>query len=232
MDHAMSKRRRRSWVWAALLLCSFIAIVVAIVGLLAKQDPAFYTDDAVAKAQKDDPYRASELQTRLSEIKKMVFNEPEWAAKFTQDDLNAYFREDANTNNLIEPRLAGLTVPRVRMDGDHIRLGARYGQGFFSTVVSIEGRAWVIADEPNLFAVELLSFRCGAIPVSRRFIMDRISNLLSTDNITSVSWFRNGNNPVAICRFLPSQSRASTLLQSIQISDGKLEITGRNLPNR
>lgn len=219
---------RRSWVWAILLLVVCLAAVAGGLGYLLKQEPAFYTRPEVASPHPDDPYRASDVQTRLSDLQKTVFTEPEWGALFTQDDLNAFFREDPGMNNLVEPRLGGLTTPRVMIEGDRLFFAARYGRGFWSTIVSVELRAWLIADEPDLFAVEVMSFRGGALPLSKRLLMDKVTEF-ANDNYASITWFRNGANPVAVCRWLPNQSRPSTLLQTVEIGDGRIEIGGRNV---
>lgn len=224
--------RRRSWFWALLLLVACVAVVAAGFGAVAKQEPEFYTRASIAAPQPDDPHRASEVQTRASELRKIVFNEPEWGAVFTQDDLNAFFREDPGTNNLLESRLGGLTAPRVLIEGDRIRFAARYGSGFWSSVVSIELRAWVIADEPNTFALELVSLKSGALPLTKRWATDVFTDLLTDNNFASVTWFRHGDNPVAVCKWMPNQSRPSTLLQTISITDGRIEVGGRNLPTR
>jgi hypothetical protein len=225
-------RRRRTWVWAVLLLLVCVGAVAAGLGALAKQEPEFYTRGGIATPEPDDPYRASDVQTRFSDLRKTVFTEPEWGGTFTQDDLNAFFREDPAMNNLIEPRLGGLTAPRVLIEGDRVRFAARYGRGFWSSVVTIEMRAWVIAGEPNLFALELLSLKAGALPLTKQMLMDLFADLFTADNFATVTWFRNGNNQVAVCRWLPNQSRPSTLLQTLKISDGQIEIGGRNLTNR
>jgi hypothetical protein len=223
--------RRRTWIRAVLLLVAVAATAVAVAAAVLKQEPGFYTDPAVVAARADDPYRASDVQTRLSDLKRNVFADAEWSGTFTADDLNAFFREDPAMNNLVEPRLGGLTAPRVAVDGDRLRLAARYGCGFWSTVVSAELRAWVIADEPNLFAVEVLSFRAGGLPLAKRMFMERV-NRFADENYLSVSWFRSDGNPVAVCRWLPNQSRPSTLLQTIAIGDGRVAVGGRNLSGR
>jgi hypothetical protein len=216
-----------------LLLVLCVATVATVLGSLVKQEPEFYTRAAVAAPTPEDPVRAGELQTRVSELRKIVFTEPEWGATFTQDELNAFFREDPGTNNLMESRLGGLSAPRVLMEGDRIHLAARYGSGFWSSVVSIELRAWVVAgDDPNLFGLELVSLKSGVLPLSKRWVTDLFTDLLTADNFASVTWFRNGDRPVAICKWMPNQSRPSTLLQTITVSDGRIEIGGMNLPNR
>ena len=41
-----------------------------------------------------------------------------------------------------------------------------------------------------------------------------------------------GENPVALFRWLPNQTRPSTLLQSVSVADGHLTVGGRNLITR
>ena len=221
--------RRRAWVWGLLLLVCAVAAVGGVVGLLLKQEPDFYTSPAVNARRPDDPQVASGVQTRLTDLKfDEVNKQPEWGVKLSQDELNAFFREDPAMNNLMEPLLGGLTAPRVAVEGDRVRFAARYGKGVWSTVVSVELRAWVVADEPNLFAVEVVSMRCGVLPVSKRLLMEKL-NEFAPDNAASVNWFRNGDNPVAVFRWKPNDTRPSTLLQTITVADGHIGIAGRNL---
>lgn len=224
-------RRRRSWVWAVLLLVGFVAAVGGVLGLLMKQDPEFYTRAAVADRRPDDLRTASDTQTTLDELRTKVFATPEWGATLSADHLNAFFREDPALNNLVEPRLGGLTAPRVAVDGDRLKLAARYGCGFWSTVVSVELRAWVIADEPNLFAVELVSHKAGALPLPTRWLMDALTAFVADKGI-GVTWYRSAARPVAVCKWLPGQSRPNTLLQTIAFEDGAITVGGRNLSIR
>jgi hypothetical protein len=227
--------RRRSWLWTILLIVACLAVVVAGLGTALKQEPAFYMNPAMTHPQPDDPTRASETLTRLSDLKKAAEGtgpaEPEWGGRFTAEDLNAFFREDPATNNLVEPQLGGLTAPRVSIEGDRLLVAARYGSGFWSTVVSVELRAWVIADEPNLFAIELVSLNAGVLPLTKRWFMERL-NTFTNNHTLSISWFRNGDRPVAVCRWMPHQSRPTNLLRTIAIGNGQLEIAGRNLSSR
>ena len=57
----------------------------------------------------------------------------------------------------------GFHSPRVAIDGDRLKLGFRYGEGFWSTVVSVELRVWLVADEVNLMAVEVCDLRAGRL---------------------------------------------------------------------
>jgi hypothetical protein len=223
---------RRAWIRAALLLVAVLGVVGVVLGAMLKKDPEFYTRPAVFAAKPDDPTVASDAQTRLDDLRTKVFSDDEWAATFTADQLNAFFREDPAMNDLIGPRLGGLTAPRVDVDGDRLRVAARYGSGFWSTVVSAEFRAWVIADEqPNLFAVEVVSFRAGSLPLPKRQLMDKLTTF-AVGNATGVTWFHRGNNPVAVCKWLHTQSRPSTLLQALSFEDGKITLAGRNLTSR
>lgn len=218
--------RRRSWVWAILLFVAVVAAVGGVFVALLKQEPAFYTRAEVAAPRPDDPRRASDLQTRVSELQAEVFTEEKWGMQFTQDDVNAFFRQDPANNNLVEP-LLGLTAPRVEFSGDRIRFAARSGSGFWSTVVSVELRAWLIADEPNLFAVEVVSLKAGAVPLPERLVMDRVT-AFGADNKATVTWFRSNGRPVAVVRWLSNLSRPTTLLQTVSVADGSVSVGGRN----
>jgi hypothetical protein len=115
----------------------------------------------------------------------------------------------------------------VEFSGDRIRFAARYGNGFWSTVVSVELRAWLVADEPNLFAVEVVSLRAGALPLPERLVMDRVTEF-GADNHATVTWFRSNGRPVAVVRWLSNLSRPTTLLQTVSVADGAVSVGGRN----
>lgn len=219
--------RRRSWVSAILMFVAAVAAIGGVLVALLKQQPGFYTRAEVTAPREDDPRRASELQTRLSELQAEVFAEEAWGMQFTQDDVNAFFRQDPANNNLIEP-LLGLTAPRVEFSGDRIRFAARRGSGFWSTVVSVELRAWLIADEPNMVAVEVVSLKAGALPLPERMVMDRVT-AFGADNRATVTWFRSNGRPVAVVRWLSNLSRPTTLLQTVTVADGSVSVGGRNL---
>ncbi len=218
--------RRRSWVWAILLFVAAVAAISGVLFTLLKQQPAFYTRAEVAAPRPNDAERASYLQTRLSELQAEVFAEESWGMQFTQDDVNAFLRQDPANNNLVEPWL-GVTAPRVEFSGDRIRLAARTGSGLLSTVVSVELRAWLIADEPNTVAVEVVSLKAGALPLPERMVMDRVT-AFGADNKATVTWFRSNGRPVAVVRWLSNLSRPTTLLQTVAVADGSVSVGGRN----
>lgn len=219
--------RWRSWVSAILIFVAAVAAIGGVLVALLKQQPGFYTRAEVTAPREDDSRRASELQTRLSELQAEVFAEESWGMQFTQDDVNAFFRQDPANNNLVEP-LLGLTAPRVEFGGDRIRFAARRGSGFWSTVVSVELRAWLIADEPNTVAVEVVSLKAGALPLPERLVMDRVT-AFGADNRATVTWFRSNGRPVAVVRWLNNQARPTTLLQTVTVADGSVSVGGRNL---
>ena len=132
--------------------------VVGVLTLLVKQEPGYYTADAgdeIANAQV-----ASEVLTRFGDLMNDVRLKSEWNGSFTASELNAFLRENLQEDGWLARVLPPeLHAPRVAIDGDRVKVAGRVGDGFWSTVVSAELRVWLVKDEVNTVAVELVGMR-------------------------------------------------------------------------
>lgn len=224
--------RRWAWVKAGLLLVAVIAVAAAVLVFIVKREPDFYARAAAVPPQADDPKLASETQTRIGELVTALtipYNAPgDWSASFSADELNAFLREDQDNVMLLRPRTDEFTDPRVAIQGDRLLIGGRVGEGFWSTVLSVEVKAWLVGGEPNTFAVELVAVRLGMLPWSKRGLMDKLSDYAVKHN-AEVTWYRGGANPVAICRLRVNQTQPDLLLHAVDIADDRITIGGKGL---
>jgi hypothetical protein len=229
-------RRMGPWVKGGLLLVVLLLLAAAGVGALARVEPDFYKQAVAVGPQPDDPTTASEIQTRLIELSHYVAvpysTDGDWSRTFTTDDLNAFLRESGSDNDtvLLRPNLGdNWSDLRVSVSGDRLQVGARLGEGLFSTVVSIELKAWLVAGEPNAVALEVLAVRAGALPWVNQEVRNLLSSRLGGKNKNAeVKWYRGNGNPVAVVRFRVNQPQPDMLLQTVSIADGKLTIGGKN----
>jgi hypothetical protein len=224
--------RRWAWVKAGLLLLAVLLAAGGVLAWLVKREPDFYAQAVAVPPQADDPKMASETQTRIGELVLAVtnpYNAPgDWAHTFSADELNAFLREDEDNVMLLRPQLDDFTDPRVAVRGDRLQIGGRVGDGLFSTVLSVEVKAWLVGGEPNTFAVELVAVRAGLLPLPKRWLMDKLSEYAVKHN-ADVTWFRGASNPVAVCRLRVNQTQPDLLLQAVDIKDDRVTIRGKGL---
>jgi hypothetical protein len=219
--------RRRKFFAAILILLT--AIGLAFGGLVygAKRDPEFYTA-ANAPRDYDTHERSAKLLTRVMELQNDVRAREEWGDTITTDDLNAFFVENLGPKGrLTESLPKGFHSPRVAIEGDRLFLGVQYREGFWSTVVWLELKVWLVAEQTNVAAVEVCNLKAGMLPFGSQSILDRISDVARESSI-DVKWYRNGSNPVGLFKFFAKQPRPTSQVVTLEVKDGKIIIAGRS----
>lgn len=220
------KRKFRTILFAVGLLGLLLVVGGGAVGAVLKQEPAFYTQLATV----DDwnlGERASSLMTRVQDLKNDIRAKSDWAGTFKGDDLNAFCLENLAPGTSYANLLPkGLHSPRVTIEGDRIRLGLRYGEGFWSSVVWVELRAWLVKNDTNVIAVELCGMKAGSLSIGCQTLLDSLSEAAHDSNI-EVSWYRLNGNPVGLFRFYADQLRPTTQIHTFKIHDGTIAIAGR-----
>jgi hypothetical protein len=221
--------RRRSVLYALSILLLAGALVVGVLVLLVKQEPGFYAADA---GDGDADARvASEVLTRFGDLMNDVRLKPEWSGSFTASELNAFLRENLREDGWLARVLPPeLHDPRVAIDGDRVNVAGRVGDGFWSTVVSAELRVWLVKDEVNTVAVELVGMHAGALPVELQWFrgLDAIAEAVQDRNV-DVAWYRHDGHLVGVFRLYADQPRPPTQLRTVQVTDGRVTVAGRSM---
>ncbi len=218
--------RRRKLI-ALLILVGGVAACLGTVLVLLKRPPAFYAQ-APCPNDWETRERSAKLLTRVQDLKNEIRSRQEWGDTFTAEDLNCFFAENMSRRDGLCAMLPeGLHSPRVAIDGDRLKLGFKYGEGFWSTVVWVELRVWLVENETNLVAVEVCDLRTGSLPVGSQSILDAISEAARDSNV-EVTWYRHGNNPVGLFRFCADQSRPPSVLRTLEVKDGRIVIAGQS----
>ena len=211
------------------LIVLTLGLVVGVTGWLVKSEPGFYVRETADTPRPDDPVLSGMVTTRLGELSDDIFDKPDWGATFTTDEINAFLRS-GNTGNdpVASPLVAGMNRPRMDIKGDRLILSDRYGSGFFSTVWSLELRVWLVDQEPNVLAVEVVGFYAGSMPLPKRSVMTQMGDAARRAK-ADVTWYRHDGNPVGLFKLFVNQSGASTQLLTLNVKDGTLSIGGKNL---
>lgn len=220
-------RRRRPFFIALLLLLS--AGGAAFGGLLygAKREPAFYT--AANRPNDFDTHeRSGRLLTRVVDLQNDVRAKDEWGDTFTADDINAFFIENLGPKGRLADSLPkGFHSPRISIEGDKLFLGLKYREGFWSSVVWLELKIWLVAEQTNVAAVEVCNLKAGVLPFGSQSLLDKIADVARESSI-EVTWYRNKNNPVGLFKFFAKQPRPTSQVLTLEVKDGKLTIAGRS----
>ena len=121
----------------------------------------------------------------------------------------------------------GFHSPRVAINGDRLRLGFRYRDGFWSTVVWVELKIWLVKDETNLIAMEVSELCAGGLPFGSQSILDAISESVRSSNV-EVTWYRNRGKPVGLFRLYADQPRPAAQVFKLKVEDGKIDVAGKS----
>jgi hypothetical protein len=220
--------RRRSVLLTAALLAGTAGAAVAGGLYVIKREPDFYAKTPCPNDW-DTREKAAKLVTRVQDLKNDIRSKSEWGDTFTAEDLNCFFAENMGRKSGLCALLPDkLHSPRVSIENDRLRVGFRYGEGFWSTVVWVELRVWLVANETNLVAVEVCDLRAGGLPIGSQSVLDAIAEGVRGLNV-EVTWYRHNGNPVGLFRFYANQPRPASQLLTLEVKDGAITIAGRSL---
>jgi hypothetical protein len=216
------RRRAILGVLAILLLAAVTA--GGSLALLARHIPAFY-DRAALPAGDERDACAKAFYRRFNELFNKVGGDQPWEQQLSQDEFNGYFQAHRDKNQL--PALVEIPDDvkdiRVALEDDLIRVGFRYGEGDWTCIVSVEFRAWLVANKPNSIALELCDFRAGALPIGTRSLIDYITEAARRQYI-DVTWYRRSGHPVALMRLQANQARPTFQLRRLEVTPGNLVV--------
>ena len=225
----MSRRR------PLLLSLGIIALVLlaasSVLGFVIKREPAFYTA-ATRPGSYETREKASRLMTRVQDLKNDIRTKGEWGETFTVEELNCFFAEmmsgKRSFKTACRAKKISLAARGEAEEQNRLKIGFRYGEGFWSTVVWIDLHIWLVADETNLMAVEVCNLKAGQLGIGAQSILDAIADTARESNI-DVIWYRYKGNPVGLFRFFPDQPRPATQFQTLAVEDGKIVIAGKSI---
>jgi hypothetical protein len=155
----------------------------------------------------------------------------QWDCNASEAQLNSFFEEIFPTLGEGESlRKLGMGSLVVNLEDDRMRLAFRYGSGFFSTVVSYELKIWLVPKEANTIAVEIVSARAGALPISSQSILQQLSEYGRKQN-KKVNLFRHEGHPVAVIGLQADQDpHPKWILTTVEIHPNALMIRGKTPP--
>lgn len=197
-------------------------------GAVVKHEPSFYHETQL----RADEGRKEKAQKCFSDFTQMILNKnakmANWECHLTQDQMNSFFAEIFNERGESETlRKIGISSPSVVLeDENHLRLAFRYDTGWLSTIVSYRLKIWLVPKEPNVIAVEFLSARAGALPISSQSILQQLCDVARKQDF-KVNLYRHEGNSVAVIQLQPNENHPDWLLTGLQVNSNKLSIHGK-----
>lgn len=219
---------RRSLLLALAILLCLVCGVGATLWLLVRYEPSLYVRAAVPPGE-ERHHMSENCWRELLHMYNAVANqdEQEWAHRFTDEQINSYLAENFVLSHFDKEFLPeGISEPRIIIDPDKIRVAFRYGSGFWSSVVSLDLRVWLVKGEPNVVALKLVGFHAGALPISAQSLLESITTTCNKFGI-GVDWYRDEGAPVALLRFQAEQQHPTLQLEMIEMEPGAIHIQGR-----
>lgn len=156
-----------------------------------------------------------------------------WKSEFTDTQVNSFFEEGFVKLGAAEDlRKVGISNPRVTFEKDRVRLGFRYSNGVWNTVLTYDLKFWLAPKEMNAIAVEILGRKAGAIPMPSQHLLNELGEMARRHHL-DVSWFRHDGNPVALVRFQTDRPQPTAQILQLRLAQGQITIAGNSIdPNR
>ncbi|MCS6863813.1 MAG: hypothetical protein RMJ56_03775 [Gemmataceae bacterium] len=219
-------RRRRQVLSAIAILLTAFGLAVAGLLYTVKSVPDFYVA-ADHPSDWDTHESSARFLTRVLDLQNDIRSKEAWGDTFSVEEINSFFIENLGPGGKFTDSFpAGFHSPRIAIDGDRLLLGIRYRQGFWSTVIWLELKVWLVAGQTNLAAIEICHLRAGGLSFGSLSLLDKIAEF-AREMSMDVTWYRNGKNPVGLVRFFAQQPRATSQVLTLEVSDGKIVVAGR-----
>ncbi len=161
-----------------------------------------------------------EFLKKTTSLISAISAEDVWDATFTDAQINSFIEEDFVKYGFKLPD--DVSRPRIQIDDNKVRLGFRWGNGSWSSIISVDLGIYVPRGEPSALALELEGVYAGALPFTAQSLLERIAEApVWQQNGIEFNWYRNPDNghPVAVLRS-PQQSAADAG-EARRLADGK-----------
>jgi len=223
---------RRKSLWLALGMVTLVVVgVLATLVLLLQHEPSFYGRCAIPpgaerselskKFEGDSGIFISSI-TNGGDVKS-----GDWYGKFNEVEINSFLAEGF-ARRLADKMLPdGVSEPRIQLEQDRMRLGFRYGEPPWSTIITVEFRVWLATNQQNVVVLELQSLHAGALPISAQSLLEEISEALRRHSI-DVTWYRHHGNPTAALKFNTGQPRPTCQVKQVELKAGSIAIFGHS----
>ena len=213
-------RRVRLILFVALGIAMTIAIVLLLLYVAARHEPAFYR-----RAMEIEPAVLEKASDRMLQqataLASAVKHEGHWEALFTAEQINGWLAVDMAQNHptALPPMLHD---PRVAITPREITIACRFEQGGVDTVLSLTVEPYV--SEPNVVALRIIAVRAGLVPAPLGGLLERLKDA-GRGMPFRLSWLHADGDPVAVLSF-PAGDDRPMRIETLRLGDGEIYIAG------
>jgi hypothetical protein len=220
-----------------LLIAAAVCGVLLLAGLIAAwwvyratQRPVPWYEELLVTDPEEAEVAGDELERQaLALVSDVKRPDDEWAAVFTDDQINGWLAVDL-VENYSEALPDGVSDPRVAIDPGGARVACRYEGPRLSSVVNTQTEIY-LTGELNEVAVRIRSARAGAMPLPLARLFDQATKLAQERGI-AIRWIDQQGDPVALLT-LPdeySELPGRLLLETLVLREGEVYVAGRTVP--
>jgi hypothetical protein len=220
----MRKVARRLLI-AAVALVMLLLAALGCVYQASRSVPAFYRQ-ALAAPTATQHQSGQRFEQHAMALHNQLYHAGRWEIHFTEDEINGWLAADL-PEKFPQALPAGVSGPRISIDGGVVHLAVRYQRGAIDTIVSLAGDA-CLTDQPNEIAVRIDQARAGLVPVPLARFLHEISERAARANVP-LRWTEDKGVPVALVR-VPldaDNARRRLTLERVQFAGGELIVAGR-----
>jgi hypothetical protein len=218
----MAQPWKRPLVWSA-VGASVIGALLCVGFWGLRYEPDFYSNAGEPPSEQRHK-RAEKFVSQSLQLRNDIVNEAHWEAVFTDQAVNAWLAEDL-VESFADYLPGGVGEPRILFEPDRITLAFRYQDGAIPTVVWAVIRASVSNDNELTLVIEKL--QAGAFPMPMDQMLERLSRHARERGL-DVSWSRLDGQPVATIRYVADADRKDVVLESLQVAQGWIRLSGRS----
>ena len=191
----------------------------------ARQPPSFY-HEALRASPLESARHGERFEDAALALHNAAHKAGRWEAAISADEINGWLATDlaAKFPGLLP---AGISDPRVAIDGDTFRVAIHYQRGAVDTVLSISGEAYLTA-QTNEIAIRLESARAGLVPIPLGRVIEEVNERVERGDV-NLRWTEIKGSPVALVR-LPVdllEDERRIVLDRLDTRPGQILLAGR-----
>ncbi len=218
--------KRRSVIIGSLVFVMLVGGALLSLYVLLRHEPESYAQALVPPGALRQQ-ASKKFERKAIDLSSSVANYFDWQLELTDEEINSYLAEDFLRMRPIDLP-DDVREPRVAFRDGTLCVAFRYGQGAASSVVSMEARVWVSPYEPNVLLIQVEQLRAGALPLTTKFLQERLRDSASGLNI-DMQWYRNEGRPVVLLRFQSNRREPTIQIDELQFQSGKMTVKGRSI---
>ena len=195
----------------------------------AHQVPDFYTQ--AAQSLPESTAEASRhLTAEVEQLQNDAAKVGSWRATFSDDEINAWLVEEL-PKKFPQLLAKGASEPRIAIEDNHLLAAVRYKDRRIDTVISCQFEV-ELTEQPNMLALRVQHLKAGELPLPLSKFLKGISKEAAKGDV-DIRWDVTDSGPIALVT-VPSEHplyvRNPVIVESIQLVDGTLQLSGHTGP--